>query len=144
MKPKNKKIRKAIFDILIYILGGALYSIGINCFASPNNIAPGGLTGVGVIINHIFGLPIGVLIIVLNIPLFIIGFKELGKNNNSHRNNVGAYRYNCGIFAGIYREYAARLPLRRHFNGSGTGAGIHEGCYYRRHGYYCKAYKQEV
>lgn len=79
MKPKNKKIRKSIFDILIYILGGALYSIGINCFASPNNIAPGGLTGVGVIINHIFGLPIGVLIIVLNIPLFIIGLKELGK-----------------------------------------------------------------
>ena len=79
MKLTKKQIRKSIFDILIYILGGSLYSIGINSFASPNNIAPGGLTGVGVIINHIFGFPIGVLIIVLNIPLFIIGLKELGK-----------------------------------------------------------------
>ncbi len=76
---KTKGTYKFVLDILIYILGGALYSVGINCFASPNSIAPGGLTGVGVIINHISGFPIGIFVIALNIPLFILGFKELGR-----------------------------------------------------------------
>lgn len=48
-------------------------------FTSPNNVAPGGLTGVATMLNYMFSLPIGIMIFVMNIPLFIWGFIENGK-----------------------------------------------------------------
>ena len=57
------------------ILGGAAYPL----FLNTNNIAPGGLTGVAMILNHFFPfLPIGITSLVLNVPLFLIGYKSSG------------------------------------------------------------------
>ncbi|MBQ4129688.1 MAG: YitT family protein [Ruminococcus sp.] len=60
-------------------IGSVMYAASVNTFTSPNNIAPGGLTGVGTMLNHLFDLPIGVVILVLNIPLFIWGAIENGR-----------------------------------------------------------------
>ncbi len=49
-------------------------------FTSPNNIAPGGVSGIGTMLNYLFKIPIGITIIVLNIPLFIMSFKKFGTN----------------------------------------------------------------
>lgn len=78
MKRKNGTALSAALDILIFTAGSALYAVGINCFASPNGIAPGGLTGVAIILNHLFHLPIGMTIILLNVPLFAVGLKRIG------------------------------------------------------------------
>lgn len=75
---KNKVVT-IILDYLIMFFGAVLYAASVNMFTSPNDIAPGGLTGVGTILNHLFGLPIGIMILVLNIPLFIWGAIENGK-----------------------------------------------------------------
>lgn len=57
-----------------------LYAISYNWFFAPNNIAFGGVTGIAMVINGIFGTPpVGIMIMVMNIPLFLVGWKFLGK-----------------------------------------------------------------
>lgn len=74
-----KSVRTFIFDYLIIILGCFVYAISVALFSSPNDIAPGGVVGISILINHLLPmLPIGVLSLVLNIPLFIWGGIEIG------------------------------------------------------------------
>ncbi len=75
---KNKALT-AVTDYLIMFIGAVMYAASVNTFTSPNNIAPGGLTGVGTMLNHLFDFPIGIVILVLNIPLFIWGAVENGR-----------------------------------------------------------------
>ncbi|MBE6825179.1 MAG: YitT family protein [Ruminococcaceae bacterium] len=75
----KNKVLTTITDYVIMFVGAVLYAASVNTFTSPNDIAPGGLTGVGTMLNHLFSLPIGVMILVLNIPLFIWGAIENGK-----------------------------------------------------------------
>ncbi len=63
----------------IWIVGCLLYSFGVNSFAIPNSIAQSGITGVAVILNHLFDLPVGTVNLVLNIPLLILMWLFLGK-----------------------------------------------------------------
>ena len=71
----NEKVTAWTQIVLGCIIGGAAYPL----FLTPCNIAPGGLTGVGMILNYLFGLPIGTTSLLLNIPLFIIGFRTIGQ-----------------------------------------------------------------
>ena len=57
------------------VIGAAAYPT----FLIPNNIAPGGLTGVATILNYLAGWPVGITALVLNIPLFLIGYRTMGK-----------------------------------------------------------------
>lgn len=75
----KKKVFDTVVDYLIIFAGALLYALAVNIFTSPNDIAPGGLTGVSTMLNHVFGLPIGIMILVLNVPLFIWGAVENGK-----------------------------------------------------------------
>ncbi len=60
-------------------LASAVYAVGFNWCYEPNQIGFGGITGVGQIINHILPwAPIGIVVIMLNIPLFLLGWKLLG------------------------------------------------------------------
>lgn len=58
-------------------------AISINMFLNPHNIAPGGLTGVAIIINTLTGFPIWLINIVFDIPLFLFAFRILGKKDAS-------------------------------------------------------------
>lgn len=61
------------------ILASAAYAVGFNWCYAPNGIAFGGLTGVAQIINAVLPwAPIGTVVIVLNVPLFLLGWKLLG------------------------------------------------------------------
>ncbi len=72
---KNRDIILAYLQIIVgCIIGGMAYPL----FLTPNGIAPGGLTGVGIILNHIAGWPVGMVSLVLNIPLFALSFKRMG------------------------------------------------------------------
>ena len=57
------------------LLGAAAYP----AFLIPNNIAPGGLTGVATILNYLFRWPVGTVSLLLNVPLFLIGYRSMGK-----------------------------------------------------------------
>ncbi len=66
-------------EIIILISGCILMSISINMFLNPHNIAPGGLTGVSIIINTVTNLPIWLINLAFDIPLFLFAFRILGK-----------------------------------------------------------------
>lgn len=59
---------------LIIIIGGILLAIGINLFLAPYKILDGGVIGIGLILNYIWGLKTGIMIIVLSIPIFMIAW----------------------------------------------------------------------
>ena len=57
------------------LVAGAAYPL----FMTPNRIAPGGITGIATILNHLFHWPVGTVSLILNIPLFLIGYRSMGK-----------------------------------------------------------------
>lgn len=70
-----------IKEFIIITFGFVLVSIGIEYFYVPSNITGGGITGLAMIINHYRpALPIGMLMIIMNVILFIIGFVIIGGN----------------------------------------------------------------
>ena len=76
----KSKIKETIIDLIILSMGSFLYSLSVIIFTSPNNIAPGGLTGIAIVLNHLFTLPLGITILVLNLPLFLISIRYFGLN----------------------------------------------------------------
>lgn len=75
----KSRTKNRIFDLLFVIAGGIIWSISINIFTLPNSIVPGGFTGIATILYDLFNLPVGTVILVLNIPLFLISWKIFGK-----------------------------------------------------------------
>jgi uncharacterized membrane-anchored protein YitT (DUF2179 family) len=72
-------VTKKIFNWVTMLVACVIYSLGIALFLSPNALAPGGMSGVAIIINKLSGLPTGMMIIILNIPLLIAGFFVVGR-----------------------------------------------------------------
>lgn len=77
---KSSKAKNIFLDIMYDIIGSFFYAVGVYTFAKKANFAPGGLTGLAIIINYLWKLPIGVMTIVLNIPLILISSRILGKS----------------------------------------------------------------
>ena len=67
-------------DILADVLGALLYGAGVYVFAVNANFAPGGITGLAILVNHFFPfLPIGTLTVIINIPVILLCYAYLGK-----------------------------------------------------------------
>ena len=75
----SARIKQFFFPYLWITVASALYALGFCWCYDPNQIGFGGITGVGQILNHFFPiLPIGTVVILLNIPLFLLGWRLLG------------------------------------------------------------------
>ena len=72
-------LKEHLFPVLMLIIGAACAAFSIECFLIPNTILDGGVTGISMMINYTSGIALSILIVVINIPFFIIGFKALGK-----------------------------------------------------------------
>ena len=78
MQNHNPVLRR-LYEYGVILLGRAIYAVAFNWFFQPNNISMGGFTGIAQIINRLVpALPVGVLAIVLNIPLFYLGVRKQG------------------------------------------------------------------
>ncbi len=75
---KNLAARWAV-DLLLTVIGSCFFALGTHCFTAPNHMAPGGATGLATIINFLTGIPIGVLTILINIPILVLGFWKIGR-----------------------------------------------------------------
>lgn len=73
-----RKLSAYIYDVFLYVVGTALSAVGINFFLSANEISPGGLAGISTALNFMFGIPSGVVLFALNVPVLLIGYKKLG------------------------------------------------------------------
>lgn len=78
--PKLSKnaVRIIAIDFMGILVGSVILAVGLNMFMVPNMLAPGGISGLAVVLYYLLKFPVGVTIIVLNIPLFIVGYLVLG------------------------------------------------------------------
>ncbi len=74
----KKWITNSFKDIIWYFIGAVIYSSAVTLFISPNEISPGGLTGISTALNFLFSIPTGITLFLLNIPILIIGFLKFG------------------------------------------------------------------
>ncbi len=72
-------MKKKIEKVLIMILGNAVLALGTAAFVVPNGLISGGVTGIGLILEHFFGLPVDVGVFVGDAVLFLLGAAVMGK-----------------------------------------------------------------
>ncbi len=66
-------------NILLLVAGCAIMGLAYALFLIPHHFVPGGVSGIAIILNYFAGLPVGALIMVLNVPIFLLGLKTMGK-----------------------------------------------------------------
>lgn len=76
---KSTAAKTIAFDLLYDLIGAFFNAAGVYTFAKMANFAPGGLTGLSLIMNYLWGLPIGITTFILNIPLILLSARLLGK-----------------------------------------------------------------
>lgn len=78
---KQKSNKLMVFSRVIFIiLGGFITAYGLEAVLIPNNVSDGGVTGLSIVGSQFFGLPLGLLIAVLNLPFVWLGYKQIGKS----------------------------------------------------------------
>lgn len=83
MKEETKKELKDIFDvkkIFFVLLGNTIYAAGLAAFVFPTGLITGGTTGLGLIANHYFGVPIEIFAAIFNVVMFVLAVLVLGKS----------------------------------------------------------------
>lgn len=125
--------RSNLRDILLMTTGALLLVINLNLFLVPAQIAPGGVSGTAIILNEFTGWPIGLTMLVLNIPLLFLGFRHLGRFRFLGRTLYVVLVYNVGAdLAARYLSWPVLsddLLLNALF--AGVVAGIGTGLVYR-------------
>lgn len=79
MKQENTS-RELAIDFLFDLVGAFFFNVGIYNFAVNAEFAPVGVSGIALILRHLFGLPMGITSIVLNIPIILVSYKLLGRS----------------------------------------------------------------
>jgi len=77
--------RISVKDVGLLLIGAVIYSIGTHAFMVPANIAPGGASGIALMVNYLTDLPVGALTLVLNIPLLILAWFRRHNGSSEHR-----------------------------------------------------------
>ena len=73
-------IKKYIIQIFGTIIGSIIMAFGVSLFLLPNQLSSGGFSGIATITYYLLKIPVGTMILMLNIPLFLFGWYRLGKN----------------------------------------------------------------
>lgn len=76
---KNKFLKKCL-EIAVIVIGNAILAFGICAFITPHGIIVGGASGLGLIVKQITGIPLSLVVYVINIIMFIAGYFFLGKS----------------------------------------------------------------
>lgn len=96
--------------VLMVIVGSLIYSLGMNLFYINAKLLSGGVTGFAQLLNYQFGLPISVMVIALNIPLFLIGWKFVSKKFFLYSlMGMGIFSLALEVFRGISIPYDSLL-----------------------------------
>ncbi len=80
-KKEHLKLKRVdvVRRVLFMTLGAVLVSLGLEEFLIPNNIIDGGVVGISIIFSHLSGLPVGLFLLLLNLPFLLVGYKQIGK-----------------------------------------------------------------
>ncbi|MCL2823931.1 MAG: YitT family protein, partial [Polyangiaceae bacterium] len=110
-----------LFGILV---GAAIMGFGINAFNLANDLAEGGVTGIAILLKLAFNWDPGFVTLAINIPLFFIGAKVLGRSSLFHT-IFGTVAVSCFLWLfGSFRFPVDDKLLASLFAGIGVGAGL--------------------
>jgi uncharacterized membrane-anchored protein YitT (DUF2179 family) len=73
-----QRVLRVLRDYLLMTVGALLVALAVNLFLVPNDVVSGGVSGIAIMFGAQFGTPVGLMLLLLNIPLFIIGWRQLG------------------------------------------------------------------
>lgn len=132
---RNTDWGKTLGTYAVLTLGGLILAANVVVFLAPSNLAPGGVSGAAIIINHLTGFPVGTTMLVLNIPLLILGFRALGRFRFLTKTLYVVLLYNLG--ADVLANYlphgvSQNIMLNAIF--AGVVGGIGTGLVYRAGG----------
>ena len=123
---KQTGLSRLARDYIWIALGSVLYSISFDWFYVPNQLGFGGLTALGMILNHLSpAIPIGMVVLVLNIPIFILGWKFLGGHTLiSSLFAMAATSLLVDLFAALYEFPPMDPMLAAVFGGVSLGVSL--------------------
>ena len=109
----------------MYVAGSIIFAASVNIFTAPSGIAPGGMTGIATMVNYLTGLPIGSVILVLNIPLFIWGLRQRGMRA-MYKTLAGIILSSAAIDIGaaFMPVYSGDMFLATLYGGALSGLGL--------------------
>lgn len=76
---KNDKFKQILKEMIETILGALIMAAGVSLFLLPNQLSSGGIAGVATIFYYLLNIPMGTVIIAINIPLFLFSMYKVGK-----------------------------------------------------------------
>jgi uncharacterized membrane-anchored protein YitT (DUF2179 family) len=81
LKESHRKMTKGkiLSRALLITIGAILMGVGLEIFLVPNQVIDGGIVGISIMLSHLTGVKLGLIIFLLNIPFFFIGYKQIGK-----------------------------------------------------------------
>ena len=74
----RKNILNEVKNLILIAIASLIYAVGISLFLDPNQLAPGGVTGIAVILNRLVNVETGTLYFLLNVPIVILGIWKFG------------------------------------------------------------------
>jgi len=117
--------KNMIADGVFYAAGSVIYSLSVNVFTAPNHIAPGGITGIGTLVNYLCGFPIGTFILLANLPLLYLTWAKISRSLAVRTSIVTvALSVVMDFTAGIIPPFRGDMMLTAVFGGVLSGLGI--------------------
>lgn len=131
--PTWPKFRSSLGDYVLITAGALALAVNMNLFLAPNDLAPGGVSGISIIINGFTGWPIGLTMLVLNVPLVVLGFRTLGGFRFLSRTLYAVLVYNLStdVLATWLAGVAVTDDLFLNALFGGVLAGLASGLVYR-------------
>ncbi len=74
----NRSKKKFVIEYIYILLGTIIIAFAFDLFLVPNQIAAGGVSGLATVLYHLFGVPVGIIMLLLNLPLFLAGVRNFG------------------------------------------------------------------
>ena len=75
---EKKTFRRRLTDYLVITVASVIYAVAVSFFLDPNSLAPGGVTGIAIIMNRVTGLETGTWMFMINIPILVLGMWKFG------------------------------------------------------------------
>jgi uncharacterized membrane-anchored protein YitT (DUF2179 family) len=124
VKWNEKKGIQVLCDILVCIIGSALVGTALSVFTIPNEIAPGGISGLSTALAYVLGVRVSVLSLVLNIPIMLAAYRLLGKRSFLYTLLSTALLSGFIELASFLPVYTGNILIAAVYGGVLTGIGI--------------------
>ena len=105
-----KKYLPTIRDYLLITASSLIQAVSLRLFFIPANLASGGVSGISQLLNHYTGWPIGLMVFIGNVPLFLLGWRFLGGTKFASRTAIAIITY------AFFTDLLLKIPVFVHYS----------------------------